>query len=57
MKKLFTMAHVATIANGQEDDPFGLFEALKNNPEALKAICEAIYNAKADFEHIQKFFK
>jgi hypothetical protein len=56
MKKLFTMATFATMANKQEDDAYGLYEALKNNPEALKEICKYIYEAKADYEHIKKFF-
>ena len=56
MKKLFDLIEFATEASKKENDAQGLFEALKDNEKALKRICEAIYNAQADFEHIKKFF-
>lgn len=56
MKNLFYLVEFATEASGKENDGNGLYEALKDKPEALKRICEAIYEAKADYEHIKKFF-
>jgi hypothetical protein len=56
MKNLFDLAEFATEASGKEDDAYGLFEVLKDKPEALKLICQAIYEAKEDYEHIKKFF-
>lgn len=56
MKKLFDLVEFATEASGQENDGTGLYEALKDKPEALKRICQAIYEAKAEYEHIKKFF-
>jgi hypothetical protein len=56
MKKLFDLVEFATEATHNENDGMGLFEALKDKPEALKLICQAIYEAKADYEHIKKFF-
>ena len=56
MKTLFDLIEFATEASDKENDGAGLFEALKDKPEALKRICQAIYEAKAEYEHIKKFF-
>lgn len=56
MKKLFDLIEIITETNDQESDSVGLFEILKSNEKALKLICQAIYEARADYEHIKKFF-
>lgn len=56
MRKLFDLVELVTEARGEENDWMGLYESLKDKPEVLKRICQAIYEAKADYEHIKKFF-
>lgn len=56
MKKLFDLTEIITETNDQENDSVGLFEILKSNEKALKLICQAIYDAKANYDHIKKFF-
>ena len=56
MRELFDLVELVTEARGKENDGMGLYELLKDKPEVLKRICQAIYDAKADYEHIKKFF-
>lgn len=57
MIKLFDLVEFVTDANGKENDGMGLYEALKDNPQALKRVCQAIYESKEDYEHIKKHIK
>ena len=56
MRELFDLVELLTEARGKENDEIGLYESLKDKPELLKRICKAIYEAKADYEQIKKFF-
>ena len=56
MRELFDLVELVTEARGKENDWMGLYESLQEKPEVLKRICQAIYEAKADYENIKKFF-
>ena len=56
MRDLFDLVEIVTEARGKENDGMVLYELLKDKPELLKRICQAICEAKADYEQIKKFF-